>query len=58
MDMRIFPSLDAVNDSLFIGNIDAAEDLALLEKHGITHIVAAAARAKKCFPEHFKYFQI
>ena len=34
-----------VTESIYIGNIEAAQDITMLKREGITHIVAAAARA-------------
>jgi hypothetical protein len=42
----IFNPMSKVSEGLYIGNIDASEDAVALEAAGVTHIVAAAARAK------------
>jgi hypothetical protein len=52
-----YQKFSKVEPGLYVGNIQAAQDLDLLKQEGITHIVAAAAHAQKFHPGHFEYLQ-
>ena len=43
---------------IYSSSQDAARDLELLRKHGITHVVNAATAIANFYPEHFTYLAI
>jgi dual specificity phosphatase 12 len=47
--------MNKIQDRLYLGNLQAAQDLQLLKREGITHILQVAGGIKPMFPKDFKY---
>jgi protein-tyrosine phosphatase len=48
-------SMDEIIPGVFLGNYDQAENLPLLERYKITHILNVANGLENCFPNKFVY---
>lgn len=47
--------MDEVEEGLFIGGAQDAQNYDLLQKHGITHVLNCAKNLSNFFPEEFVY---
>ena len=57
-DMKREQMSEVITRFLYIGNQQDSEDLELLEKKGITHIINASSHIRNSFPHKFKYLRI
>jgi protein-tyrosine phosphatase len=47
--------MNKIIDKLWLGNLQAAQDLQTLKHHGITHILQVASGIRPMFPKDFQY---
>ena len=47
--------MNKIIDKLWLGNLQAAQDLRTLKHHGITHILQVASGIRPMFPKDFHY---
>jgi len=55
---RTFASMDNIIPGLYLGDVEASEDLDMLRNNKITHILVAGSGLDKHYPEEFVYHQI
>lgn len=51
-------NIDHIVDNLYLGDFRAAEDLEVLKKYNITHIINCAAYIPECFSSDIKYLSL
>eukprot|EP00026_Physarum_polycephalum_P018961 Phypoly_transcript_20762.p1 GENE.Phypoly_transcript_20762~~Phypoly_transcript_20762.p1 ORF type:complete len:171 (+),score=23.11 Phypoly_transcript_20762:74-586(+) len=54
----MFASMNSIIPGLYLGDMEAADELDMLREHNITHILVAGANLYKNYPEEFIYHQI
>jgi len=56
--MQEYSSMDNIIPGLFLGDMEASENLELLHKHNITHIIVAGNLLTKHYPTEYTYHQL